>query len=294
MDEIVHSSQKIFNVGKHEFPILFCLPDKLPSSYEGPHGYVRFWCKATLTHSEKKRIACSRLFTVISPIDLNFVKNLNLSHCTSDKWVSKNFCINRQGLQQMECSITKTGFVPGETITVYFVIDNQRPKPILSLEIALKQVVKFIGKSSKSGDIGFKEVAFGITSVADQCPIEGYGCKKCNLKLKIPPVPPSLLYSSLVEISYRIQVKCGKRLKATLPVTIGTVMMGQTNEELQQVIAKRESLQKVNAFFSNNSPMPVFQDCILSNCQSKFKNKDAECCLNELNYVPKCLYYEFS
>lgn len=57
--------------GEHEFPFTCTLPPNLPSSFESSLGHVRYVVKATLDRPWKFDQDVKRLFTVISPFDLN-------------------------------------------------------------------------------------------------------------------------------------------------------------------------------------------------------------------------------
>jgi hypothetical protein len=66
-------------VGRHTFPFDFGLPDILPSSFEGPWGYIRYVINATLDRPWSFNTNYKRAFTVISPLDLNIQRNAKVS-----------------------------------------------------------------------------------------------------------------------------------------------------------------------------------------------------------------------
>lgn len=57
--------------GSHNHPFTFQLPRTLPSSFEGAHGYVRYWAKACMDRPWKFNHDTKSAFTVICPLDLN-------------------------------------------------------------------------------------------------------------------------------------------------------------------------------------------------------------------------------
>ena len=57
--------------GTHMHEFSFQLPQALPSSFEGAHGYVRYWAKATMDRPWKFDHDTKTAFTVISHLDLN-------------------------------------------------------------------------------------------------------------------------------------------------------------------------------------------------------------------------------
>ncbi len=57
--------------GEHEHQFMFTLPEALPSSFEGLHGYVRYWAKGCIDRPWKFDHETKSAFTVICPLDLN-------------------------------------------------------------------------------------------------------------------------------------------------------------------------------------------------------------------------------
>ena len=58
-------------VGKQQYPFEFSLPSKLPTSFEGAHGYIRYLCKVTVERPWKFDHTTKKAFSVISELDLN-------------------------------------------------------------------------------------------------------------------------------------------------------------------------------------------------------------------------------
>ena len=57
--------------GRHNYPFRFQLPPTLPSSFEGAHGRVRYYLKATIDKPWKFDHTVKRPFTINSSVDLN-------------------------------------------------------------------------------------------------------------------------------------------------------------------------------------------------------------------------------
>ena len=62
---VVHPS------GRQIYPFEFTLPEELPSSFEGAHGYVRYFCKVTVERPWKFDQNVKKGFSVLSQLDLN-------------------------------------------------------------------------------------------------------------------------------------------------------------------------------------------------------------------------------
>ncbi|XP_039281776.1 arrestin domain-containing protein 2-like [Nilaparvata lugens] len=58
--------------GQHNFSFAACLPPGLPASFEGDRGFVRYSVTATLERPWNSSEYATAIFTVISPIDLNY------------------------------------------------------------------------------------------------------------------------------------------------------------------------------------------------------------------------------
>ena len=57
--------------GKHSFPFSYTLPAKLPASFHGRYGYVRYFCEASLERLNLPTIQRCAYFSVNTITDLN-------------------------------------------------------------------------------------------------------------------------------------------------------------------------------------------------------------------------------
>ena len=58
-------------IGSYEFPFSFTLPQNIPSSFDGPHGSVRYYVEVVIDRPWKFNHASICYFTVVTPVDLN-------------------------------------------------------------------------------------------------------------------------------------------------------------------------------------------------------------------------------
>lgn len=65
--------------GKYSYPFQFQLPPNLPSSFEGQHGYIRYWVKATIEKPWSYEHVTKTAFSVISALDLNSLPDASVS-----------------------------------------------------------------------------------------------------------------------------------------------------------------------------------------------------------------------
>ena len=63
-DDLLHS-------GSHYFPFEFTLPPKLPSSFKGKHGRLRYYVRLTICTPGGPNHERTSKFAVISSLDLN-------------------------------------------------------------------------------------------------------------------------------------------------------------------------------------------------------------------------------
>lgn len=67
---ILDNSQSLED-GKHDFPFIFSLPHKLPSSFDNKHGHIRYSAKSRVFTFCGKDERTKKIFKVYSPINLN-------------------------------------------------------------------------------------------------------------------------------------------------------------------------------------------------------------------------------
>lgn len=67
----IPGSREMMWPGKHSFPFSYCLPSKLPASFHGRFGYVRYFCEASLERHNSATIQRRAFFNVSTVMDLN-------------------------------------------------------------------------------------------------------------------------------------------------------------------------------------------------------------------------------
>lgn len=73
-DDLLHS-------GSHYFPFEFTLPPKLPSSFKGKHGRLRYYVRMTITTPGGPHHERTSKFAVISNLDLNKEPDASVRTC---------------------------------------------------------------------------------------------------------------------------------------------------------------------------------------------------------------------
>ncbi|CAK8696973.1 unnamed protein product [Clavelina lepadiformis] len=111
--------------GQNIFPFQFQLPAELPSSFEGRHGYIRYYAKATIDKPWKFDHNTKKAFTILDNVDLNQDPDARLPVTAND---SKTLCCLccASGPIQAEVHLDRAGYVPGEFIMVNANVENGR------------------------------------------------------------------------------------------------------------------------------------------------------------------------
>lgn len=95
--------------GDHVYPFTSTLPPLLPSSFEGEHGNIRYTVRATLDRPWKFDQKVEKVFTVVTPIDLNY--NAKAKVCTTYPSFQKAFLLTIRFLSPMVVKLILYSFL---------------------------------------------------------------------------------------------------------------------------------------------------------------------------------------
>nr|XP_012639884.1 arrestin domain-containing protein 1 isoform X8 [Microcebus murinus] len=74
--------------GEHSFPFQFLLPATAPTSFEGPFGKIVHQVRATIdTPRFSKDHKCSRVFYILSPLNLNSIPDIEKVSYKAKRWI---------------------------------------------------------------------------------------------------------------------------------------------------------------------------------------------------------------
>ncbi|XP_055641776.1 arrestin domain-containing protein 2-like isoform X2 [Toxorhynchites rutilus septentrionalis] len=129
----------LLSPGVHCFPFKLGLPVSLPSTFLGKHGWIQYYCKASLQETSGIAHKNQQVFIVLNPIDLNLEEPMlsdpveaSVSHRVGVGYLG--------GTIRCNVGLDKRAYVPGENILLTGEIYNKSNVAIKSLKYALIEV----------------------------------------------------------------------------------------------------------------------------------------------------------
>lgn len=105
--------QSVFPPGSYEYLFTLQLPQSIPGSVEGQHGFVRYYLEAAIQRPWKDDQIQEAVIHVTSMLDLsNYPETVEPASIQKEKHVGFNIC--QTGPIMLNFMMGKTGFVPGE------------------------------------------------------------------------------------------------------------------------------------------------------------------------------------
>ncbi|KAK6182834.1 hypothetical protein SNE40_010426 [Patella caerulea] len=244
--------------GHHSFPFKFPIPPKLPCSFEGPYGHVRYFLKAIIEKPWKLKVN-TRPFTVKSRLDLN-----NIPHCSEELVKSSNIQLSSILFSTGSCfaslHLSKRGFIPGEEIPVNIFIKNDSKLNIRSCTLALKMILHYETPSqSRRTTINLAKVK--LDKVRAESTSDTF-----NNSLRIPAdLPPNLNGCGLINVRYVLLLKMKPSfmslscLKIPVEIVIGTIPINPSTLSLSH-----PPPSYIEVMTSESNALPNYQDAIIT------------------------------
>uniref|UniRef100_A0A8D1BUT5 Arrestin domain containing 1 n=1 Tax=Sus scrofa TaxID=9823 RepID=A0A8D1BUT5_PIG len=207
--------------GEHSFPFQFLLPATAPTSFEGPFGKIVHQVRATIdTPRFYKDHQCSRVFYILSPLNLNSIPDIEQPNVAS---TTRKFSYKlvKTGSVVLTASTDLRGYVVGQVLRLQADIENQSGKDTSPVVASLLQKVSYKAK----------RWIYDVRTIAE---VEGASVKawrraQWQEQILVPALPQSALPGcSLIHVDYYLQVSL-KTPEAivTLPVFIGNIAVNQ-------------------------------------------------------------------
>lgn len=211
-------------VGTQTFPFTYLLPPTLPSSFEGQYGHVRYTAKITLDIPWKFDKEIKDVYTILSPLDLNLNTRLKESF---NQEMEKFFCCCwcRSGPLTFRIRVPQTGYVPGQTISIYSELDNLSNVDIEDVNYVFRKKIVYHTTTPRRET----KTEVIVLSEAQAPSVPKQESKTWYQEFPIPSLPPSSLANcSLIDIAYELEISprttgFHQDLNCVIPITIGTV-----------------------------------------------------------------------
>jgi len=214
--------------GDHTYPFSTTLPPLLPSSFEGEHGNIRYTVKATLDRPWKFDQNVEKVFTVVTPVDLNY--NVKAKEPVKLE-IEKSFCCCwcKSGPLTLVVNLPYSGFVPGQHIPVTLEVDNASNIRVDNVVVRLQKVLSWKAREPKTKE---REDNVEIVKVSLGA-VETNSSQTYTQELSVPVMPPcNLDQCSIIHCKYTLQVTaevsgCHSNLYGEVPIFLGTVPIYQ-------------------------------------------------------------------
>uniref|UniRef100_A0A8C3YIU6 Arrestin domain containing 1 n=1 Tax=Catagonus wagneri TaxID=51154 RepID=A0A8C3YIU6_9CETA len=207
--------------GEHSFPFQFLLPATAPTSFEGPFGKIVHQVRATIdTPRFSKDHQCSRVFYILSPLNLNSIPDIEQPNVAS---TTKKFSYKlvKTGCVVLTASTDLRGYVVGQVLRLQADIENQSGKDTSPVVASLLQKVSYKAK----------RWIYDVRTIAE---VEGASVRawrraQWQEQILVPALPQSALPGcSLIHVDYYLQVSLKTpEAVVTLPVFIGNIAVNQ-------------------------------------------------------------------
>ncbi|XP_059172626.1 arrestin domain-containing protein 17-like [Physella acuta] len=188
----------ILPAGNHTMPFELPVPSDLPSSFEGTHGYVRYWLECMLDVVGHVEQVTKKAFTVISKYNLN-------TDPVADKAIKRReevtVCCSccSPGFFDVRYYVSRRGYVPGEKMVIDLRVRNYTSS-LLHLTLKFQMSTSYHAKT--------KTVKIDKRLHEGKKNINPSDVLKWNPEIAIPPLPPTGLGGSrVIDIRYWLELE---------------------------------------------------------------------------------------
>uniref|UniRef100_A0A0B6ZNE3 Arrestin C-terminal-like domain-containing protein n=2 Tax=Arion vulgaris TaxID=1028688 RepID=A0A0B6ZNE3_9EUPU len=257
------NDEGMLHSGSHYFPFEFTLPPRLPSSFKGKHGRLRYYVRMSVysrdvflqagPHTE--RIS---KFAVIGALDLNGEPDASLP-VENDTFETVGSWCCMSGTVTARLKLDKKGYTIREAIPVYAEIKNLSARRIASTQVSLIQNVTYYSYRGR-----FSESTTLVTVHKGRIVPRGKQTWNREL-LSVPTVPPSHLRGcKIIDVQYSIELcikpsGIARKVKLRVGILIGTVALKDHHHKITcHPLLSQEETNFPFPFFSSNDDSEVF------------------------------------
>ncbi|KAF8357331.1 hypothetical protein PRIPAC_92326 [Pristionchus pacificus] len=292
----VGESSGFIPVGTHKFPFKFLLPVNCAPSFEGTHGYIRYFCKAKIDRPWKFDHTTKQVFTVVPTFDLNLIPSAsNAIQSTQSK--DTGFLFFKSGDIKLTTRLHKGGFVPGESISLQTYINNNSSKSINKIEVKLVEISHYtayrngqtvtegcpVNRSSQQ-----RVHKRTVTELQERLDIEKGSDLDFPLVIPIPPIVPTFNQCPIITVDYYLNVKAttsgaiGSKVSTQVPILIGTIPIRCTSSSCTTQYPQIPSVSP--SVPSLNDAPPSYEECVFG--AGTIKDED-----DNKGFAPRYVFY---
>lgn len=218
--------------GVYKYHFKYRIPLRLPSSYEGHKGAIRYMIQIRIRRPipfpDVTRYKC---ITVLQEIDVNEACYKKPRCYKKDCQVPKALGLGNAGKVELWGKIDRSAYCPGEQIALSIVVKNDSTQNLGKIKAQLMQYVTFIGNAKEEYS---NDTIKAITSTTELA--AGKVIKWDNQLILIDGIPATIERPACQCISVRYVLEVivsvpfftGSDMKLIFPVTIGTVPFGKS------------------------------------------------------------------
>ncbi|KAK3910464.1 Arrestin domain-containing protein 3 [Frankliniella fusca] len=272
--------------GDHEYAFQCLLPNTLPNSFEGDHGYIRYSAKAVVHRPWKFDHSARAAFNVLSPLDLNMSPQAKVP---IEREQSKHFCCLwcKSGPLTMSVRAPNGGYVPGQTILLQIQIDNASTTAVRNIRGTINQVVRWQATTkTKATEKRMVDLVFDKE-------VKAHDSRVFSQVITVPPVPPSHLNNcSIIDLEYLLTVTArvgGAHvdLEIKAPILIGTFPLMETIE-YPPTHTYPDASAPPPGIPSPDLPPPSYEECVFKgNSIMNPKDGDNEYTMGIHSFTPR-------
>lgn len=283
--------------GIHSYIFKCHLAEDLPTSFEGTNGCIKYIVKVTLERPWKFNETYTAGFTVLRMLDLNRESPqsklpIEFEHMQTNKcWICKSTPL------VLVVKLAKTGFVPGETISVNGRITNLGPNKVEEVRIYLRRIVSY---RAEKPIVSFMEECTDLVHKTSEH-LQSGSSDIFVENVIVPEVPPTTLFhSKIIRINYdlKVEVVLGANEKnpfVLCPITIGTAPLlpeltnssAAANEEPAVSVPEEANVQNLSPVRrAPEIPPPSYEESI-ERMETKL-DEGREHPIQSTEFSPKC------
>ncbi|XP_037046285.1 arrestin domain-containing protein 1-like isoform X2 [Bradysia coprophila] len=212
--------------GNHSYPFQVQFRPRLPTSYEGTYGHIRYISTLHIDRSSKKLDPFTETFTVINPLNLDnnssYRMPLEVRQCTKFNQFCLLFCWKTDDLEIFG-KLPVRGYCPGQTMNLKLDVVNKSGQDILHFAVQFVQEVTY---TANNGQQKLERIVQS-TKLTDGCRADRHNLQSIKVNTLVPSLPPTNFSADVCGSRYMFVIIayteiCRRNVTFEIPVIIGT------------------------------------------------------------------------